>query len=136
MIGTVAERHFTPEEANEALAEVRPLAERLVAHRRALGTAQMQRAEALVSIAGNGGRVDSGELPRFEAEVQRAAAGVAACVEALNELGVVVKDPDEGLVDFPSLRDGEEVLLCWRAGEDAVEYWHGLDEGFAGRKRI
>jgi hypothetical protein len=47
-----------------------------------------------------------------------------------------VKDPETGLLDFPALRGGEEVLLCWRAGEDAVEWWHGRDEGFAGRRRI
>ena len=132
----MAERHFTAEEANAALEQVRPLAERMVELRRAIGAAQMQRAEALAAIAGNGGGVDRSELPRLEAEVQQAAVGISACVEALNELGVVVKDMDEGLVDFPALRDGEEVLLCWQLGEDEIRYWHGLEEGFAGRKPI
>ena len=50
--------------------------------------------------------------------------------------GAIVKDLDDGLVDFPALRGGEEVLLCWRLGEDEVAYWHGLEEGFAGRKRL
>ena len=54
----------------------------------------------------------------------------------LSALGVEIKDSDTGLLDFPSLRDGDEVLLCWRIGEDAVEWWHGREEGFAGRKRI
>ena len=47
-----------------------------------------------------------------------------------------MKDIDEGLVDFPALRDGEEILLCWRLGEDEITHWHGLEEGFAGRKRL
>jgi hypothetical protein len=57
-------------------------------------------------------------------------------VERLEELGVVIKDLDAGLVDFPALRDGDDVLLCWRVGEPSVEFWHDLEEGFAGRKPI
>jgi hypothetical protein len=57
-------------------------------------------------------------------------------VERLQALGVQVKDLDRGLVDFPALRDGEEVLLCWQVGEEVVAYWHGVDEGFAGRKPL
>ena len=49
---------------------------------------------------------------------------------------MLVKDLDRGLVDFPALRDGEEVLLCWQVGEGEVAYWHGLEEGFAGRKPL
>jgi len=52
------------------------------------------------------------------------------------ELGVEVKDLDEGLVDFPALRRGETVLLCWRLGEDDVGYWHTVQEGFAGRRPL
>ena len=47
-----------------------------------------------------------------------------------------VKSVEEGLVDFPSERSGEDVLLCWRVGEERVAFWHGLDEGFAGRKPV
>ena len=47
-----------------------------------------------------------------------------------------MKDLDEGLVDFPAWRGDEEVLLCWRLGEDEVAFWHGADEGFAGRKSL
>ncbi|ULL14143.1 DUF2203 family protein [Paenibacillus sp. H1-7] len=50
--------------------------------------------------------------------------------------GVQLKDIDSGLVDFPSIRDGQEVLLCWRQGEASIEHYHGLYDGFAGRKRI
>jgi hypothetical protein len=58
------------------------------------------------------------------------------CVEELQQLGLLVKDLDEGLVDFPSLRGDEEVLLCWRLGEDKVAFWHPADEGFAGRRPL
>jgi hypothetical protein len=48
----------------------------------------------------------------------------------------VLKDLDAGLLDFPAVREGEDVLLCWHVGEPAVAYWHGLEEGFAGRKPV
>ena len=74
--------------------------------------------------------------PAGEQERQREAAEVAKAVEELQALGVLVKDLDRGLLDFPALRGGEEVLLCWQVGEDEVGFWHGLEEGFAGRKRL
>ena len=61
---------------------------------------------------------------------------MARAAERLQRLGVLVKDLDRGLVDFPALREGEEVLLCWQVGEDEIAHWHGVDEGFAGRKPL
>jgi hypothetical protein len=129
-------RYFSPEEANGLLAEVRPLAEALVGHRRVLAQAQAARAEILSRIAGNGGGVDAGELAELDESIGKELTGVARCVNAIHELGAVVKDPDEGLVDFPAQLDGLEVYLCWKLGEDAIEYWHGVDEGYAGRKLL
>ena len=57
-------------------------------------------------------------------------------VEQIEELGVLIKDLDIGLVDFPTLFRGEEVYLCWRLGETDIDHWHGIHEGFAGRKAI
>ena len=57
-------------------------------------------------------------------------------IEQVQELGCVVKDLDIGLVDFPTRFRGEDVYLCWRMGEPAIEFWHGMDEGFRGRKAI
>src|SRR5579872_5020606 len=57
-------------------------------------------------------------------------------VESIQENGCVVKDLDKGLVDFPTLFRGQEVYLCWKMDEPAIRFWHGVDEGFAGRKQI
>ena len=57
-------------------------------------------------------------------------------IERIQETGCVVKDLDEGLVDFPAIHKGEEVYLCWKLGEERIEYWHGIEEGFAGRKPL
>jgi hypothetical protein len=129
-------RYFTPDEANAALAQVRPLAERMVAHRRRMIEAQARQERLEQRVAGNGGGIDAGVPARLEAEVEREGEIVAECVDDLAALGVQVKDLDTGLLDFPSLRDDEEILLCWRLGEDQIRYWHTLDGGFAGRQPL
>jgi hypothetical protein len=132
----MAEQYFTPEEANALLEQVRPAAERLVRHRRAFAEAAAKRAQLTTHVAGNGGDLDPGEVREDAEQMEREAEAVAAALEELTGLGVLVKDLDRGLVDFPALRRGEEVLLCWQVGEDEVAFWHGLEEGFAGRKPL
>ena len=132
----MAERYFTAEEANETLALVRPLAEELVSHRRALLAAEERKADLDRRIAGNGEALDARDLVDLEARITREAAELASCVVRIQDLGVLVKDLDRGLVDFPALRGDEEVLLCWQVGEDEIAYWHGLEEGYAGRKPL
>ena len=132
----MAERYFTPEEANALLAQVRPVAESLVAHRRSLSVLTARRARLNARIAGNGGDFDPREPRELDEQLDREAEAVVEAVDELQSLGVLVKDLDRGLVDFPALRDGEEVLLCWQVGEDEVAWWHGIEEGFAGRKPL
>jgi hypothetical protein len=130
-------RYFTPDEANALLPEVREAAETLVGHRRALAEANAKRAHLASQIAGNGGDFDPQEPRELEEVLQRQAEAVGHAIERLEGLGVLVKDADRGLVDFPALREnGEEVLLCWQVGEDEIAFWHGLEEGFAGRKPL
>jgi hypothetical protein len=135
-IASGAVRYFTLDQANGALDQVRPLAERMVAHRREVATLLARRGELSTTIAGNGGDLDPGELARVEAEIAEQAKGVARCVNEIHGLGAQVKDADEGLIDFPALRGDEEVLLCWKLGEEEIGYWHDLEEGFAGRRPV
>lgn len=132
----MARRYFTPSEANELLAEVRPLAESLVEHRQGMRLAAERRARLTARIAGNGGDLDPQEPGELDEQFQRESQAVTQAAERLERLGVLVKDLDTGLVDFPALHKGEEVLLCWQVGEDEVGHWHGVDEGFAGRKPL
>jgi hypothetical protein len=132
----VTPSHFTPEQANAALAEVRPLAERMVAHRAQVGELLSRRAGLTATIAGNGGDLDPGELARVEAEIADEAKEVARCVNEIHGLGAQVKDADEGLIDFPALRGAEEILLCWKLGEEEIAFWHDLEQGFAGRRPL
>lgn len=132
----MAPRYFTPEQANEALRQVRPLTEELVEHRRALLELQKLQSSLNQRIAGNGGNVEPRELQDVQERLDEEVAGIARCVARIHEAGGLVKDLDAGLVDFPARREGEEVLLCWRLGEAEIGYWHGLEEGFSGRKPL
>jgi len=129
-------RHFTPEEANAALVEVRPLVERLVAHRRRHVEALARQEEMEGRIRGNGGGMPPAALADAAAAVEREARQLAKLVDEIAERGAEVKDLDEGLIDFPALRDGETVLLCWRLGEDEIGFWHRVEDGFAGRRPL
>src|SRR6059058_4638039 len=134
--GSMAERSFTPDEANNALSEVRPAAERLVAVRARMRELERTQGELVTAIGGNGGGYAASDLNAAQSELSGLADAAIACVERLEELGVVIKDLDLGLLDFPAEHDGRDVLLCWHVGEDSVAFWHGLAEGFAGRKPI
>ena len=135
-LGAVPKRLFTPREANSALDEVRPVAERLVAVRARMRELVAEQGKLVTEIGGNGAGYVAGDLNVAQGELEHLAEEVAAAVAELDALGVVVKDLDLGLLDFPGTRDGEEVELCWQVGEAAVEYWHPLEVGFRGRKPI
>ena len=129
-------RHFTPEEANAALERVRPLVERMVEQRREHLEALERQEELEQRIRGNGGGIPPATLADTAAEVDRIARSLAQTVDEITTHGAEVKDLDEGLVDFPALRQGETVLLCWKLGEDEIRYWHHIEDGFAGRQEL
>ena len=124
----IHERHYTLEEAAELLPRVVELIGRMRTARDMLGDREAREA---LSEAGptNGG----GEPGRTVSEgfVQ-----LRDAMTELRELEVVLRDLDSGLLDFPSLRDGREVYLCWQDGEDAIRFWHEPEAGFAGRQPL
>jgi len=130
------DKEFTVEEANAAVAELRPVVERMVEHGQKLAQAQRSQVELVTRIAGNGGDMQPSDLRELAETIQNEADAIAACAEEINAAGAQIKSLEEGLLDFPSRRDGELVLLCWKLGEDEIRYWHDLDEGFAGRKPL
>jgi hypothetical protein len=132
----VSPRLFTAQQANAALPEIRPLVERLVEHRADLLVATARLAELSAGVAGNGGRIDPAQRSAFADAAAAAEEGIRATVDSLAQAGVLVKDLDAGLVDFPAEREGRPVFLCWQLGEDEVRFWHGVEEGFAGRKPL
>ncbi len=122
-------KYFTLEEANAVIDIVRPLMVEILQIRASILERQPEAWPAVEKAAGNGG--------------SKIASGIALDFTRLDTLlrhilatGAEVKDINTGLVDFRSLREGREVYLCWKAGEDRIRYWHDLDAGFAGRQEI
>jgi hypothetical protein len=72
----------------------------------------------------------------FGAEYVQSASHLMFLIQQIKEMGVVLKDIDKGLCDFPYMRQGRVVYLCWRLGEEAIEYWHDVESGFAGREPL
>jgi hypothetical protein len=129
-------RYFTLEEANAAVAELRPVVERMVEHRRRFLDARNRRGDLTEQAGSNGGDLTPTDFAEVEQELEGEATELALCIEQIEAAGALVKDLDQGLLDFPAMRDGEEILLCWHLGEDEIAFWHGLEEGFAGRKPL
>jgi hypothetical protein len=122
------DRHYTVDQANAALPWVGERVERLRAAR--AGFSDEDAREALgEATPGNGGGEPGRVVSEAFLELQAAAA-------ELDAVDVIVRDLDRGLVDFPTIRDGREVYLCWEEGEDEINYWHETDAGFAGRKPL
>jgi hypothetical protein len=121
-------RHYTLEEANAAIGWVGDTIRRLRAAREGLSD---EEARDALSEAGptNGGGAPGRVVSEAFVELRSA-------LVRLQEAEVVLRDLDRGLVDFPSMRDGREVYLCWLEEEDEIGYWHDLEEGFAGRQPL
>ena len=132
----MAGRYFTLEQANRAVVELRPVVEQLVEHRQRLLSAQAKRGDLTERAGSNGGDLTPTDFAEVEQELELEATSLAVCIEQIQSAGAQIKDLDRGLLDFPSQRDGEEILLCWQLGEDEIEYYHGTEEGFAGRKPL
>ena len=128
---------FTPEEANAALGGLRPLVEAMVDAKRVLDEAQEERdAAARSGSPGTAAEFRRPSSRRPTRPSRRRRRELATAIGQVQAQGVLVKDLDSGLVDFPAKRDGEDILLCWQLGEDEVAFWHGLEDGFAGRQPL
>ena len=122
---------FTVEEANSLLPSVRPLVKSIQSsHRRLLSF------QTIAKHAAEGAETGGGGTPHGQ-EYARLLIDLSLSTGQLESLGVQLKDFADGLIDFPSMREGRVVLLCWRADEgDQVEWWHDLETGFSGRQPL
>ncbi len=122
-------RIFTLEQANQLIPYLNQTIDQLIKIRDQLAREGVQLHSLLQRASGNGGNQHSNAydllLKRFNARLSE-----------LEALGCELKDLDQGLVDFPSYRDGKFVYLCWQRGEDRIRYWHTREAGFAGRQPL
>jgi hypothetical protein len=124
----IHERHFTVDEANGALPEVEPMLRQLREARDRLTDAEAHAALAGAAPA-NGGGGPGREVGKGFLEVRR-------LLVELQDLGIVVRDVDRGLIDFPAILGGREVYLCWQLDEPEVAFWHDLETGYGGRRPL
>ena len=129
-------KHFTLDEAGkhvpwlaQLFADLRPLRARAQELEKET-TALEQR------IGSNGGSTTRDRLEQQRALLDEVVGQINVKADAISERGILVKGIEPGLVDFPSLKDGREVYLCWREGEAQIDYWHEVDTGFAGRQPL
>jgi hypothetical protein len=130
-------RFFTLQQAQKLLPEVESAIRDAISLK-----AEYQRAETewqgfahRVAIQG-GLRADRSRLLEQKKQRESAARDFKQAIERIHRAGCLVKDLDIGLIDFPTLLHGEEVYLCWKLGETGIRFWHGIHEGFPGRKEI
>jgi len=133
----MADKYFDRREAEALLLTIAPWLEDARGEKQKIEAFKTELAQVASRIMILGGTSPPlADLLRKKTEHDEAAGRLVEIVNRIQETGVIVKDLDIGLVDFPSLLEGEDIYLCWKLGEDHVDFWHGVDEGFTGRKPI
>lgn len=128
-------RLFTLEEANSLLPFISTQMLVLQQKKQQLDDARRELA-ALVERAKGNGKSSEGHVAELQDTIETLVDELTAGVNEVQGHGCEVKDLDIGLLDFRSLRDGREIYLCWKLGEETIDYWHELDAGYAGRRPL
>lgn len=133
----MAERYFSVADVEALIPELSRIMGRVMSAQAEASEAQqrMQAEQQRIALAG-GGILDRRAWRADAERVERLTTEIREGLRAIVELGGAPKDLGLGLVDFLHLRDGREVNLCWKYGEREIQHWHGLDEGYAGRKPL
>jgi len=131
------QKTFTFEEATTLLPVLRTLLERAMEGKRLIEDVEKELQDVKHRILLSGGLlIDIPEMARRRAEGDKALQDIKDALAEIDAIGVQVKDLDIGLLDFPCVVDDDIVLLCWKYGEEKIQFWHGMEEGFRGRKPI
>lgn len=133
----MTDKNFTLEEAEALIPQVELIMHSIMDHKRSATELAEELTELQHESRRSGGKgMDPSLLMNKQTEIDFLIQIISEGLEALEALGGVPKDLDMGLVDFPTVIDGESVLLCWRYGEKSIDYYHNLSDGFAGRKPL
>jgi hypothetical protein len=133
----MAERTFTLQEAQTLLSVLESLLRTAIEGKKLIESVDAELQAMAHRVFLNGGTfLNILHLARRKAEREKSVQRTKDAVAEIDSIGVQVKDLDIGLLDFPCVVDGETVLLCWKLGEEKITHWHGVSEGFAGRKPI
>jgi hypothetical protein len=126
-------RYFGIDEANERLADVRPLLEQLRADRDRVAELQQQ---LDLGRETNGSAEHAEQLAEIEQQEREIVRRMQTAVIRIDGWGITLRDIGSGLIDFPALASGRPIWLCWRLGEDDIAWWHETNEGFDSRRPL
>lgn len=127
--------YFTREEAEALLPEITVVLHKIQESHRSVLALKAELEEIQAQAMGNGHHLYD-RILRLQQDVTSSTQQLREALEELQTFGCELKDPEIGLIDFLSLRDGEEIYLCWMLGEQRIAFWHYLHTGFAGRQPL
>jgi hypothetical protein len=128
-------KYFSRDEAEALLPQVEPFLREIQTLRVRMVERETQLGELRAKTASNG-HAGPGEVHDLQAELVALGEEITERVGRINALGILVKDLEMGLIDFPTLREDREVYLCWKLGEQGIDWWHEVDSGYAGRRPL
>jgi hypothetical protein len=130
-------KFFNLRQAERLIPEVESAIRQAIALKSDYASAETEVQDQARHITMSGGvNVNLNDVIALKGRRDERAAQLKEAIENIHNFGCLVKDLDIGLIDFPTMFRGEEVYLCWKLGEPAIEFWHGVQEGFRGRKKI
>ena len=129
-------RYFTLEEAQAMVPWLQETCDTIEPLKKQLAGAKENVQSLMTRMQSNGGAKAEEELEEATRALHEAQDGMDERAYAIVERGIVLRDVEQGLVDFSSMRDGREVYLCWIKGERSITHWHDVDVGFSGRQRL
>jgi hypothetical protein len=133
----MSSRTFTLDEAQDLLSVLESLLRKALDGKKLIESVDAEMQAVAHRVFLNGGMsLNIVHLARRKAEREKTFQRVKDAMDEIDAMGVQVKDLDIGLLDFPCEVDGQIVLLCWKLGEKTITHWHGVQEGFAGRKLV
>ena len=129
-------KFFSVERANALISRIAPLVEELFEKRRDLAIHLLESSAVPRDLPRTAPRLAGVRSPFPTPHMGERKSEIVRLIHRIEAFGCIVKDLDLGLLDFPSLRDGTPVYLCWKGGEPSIQHWHGIDEGFRFRKPL
>lgn len=127
--------YFTREEAEALLPQISVVLRKIQEFRKDMHESEKDLGVLSAQVMGNGHHLHE-RMMKLQKDLAQHIQGLQALVGELKDFGCELKDPDSGLIDFLSLRNGREIYLCWRLGEERINFWHYLDSGFRGRQPL
>tara|TARA_B100001245_G_scaffold224714_1_gene198707 strand:- start:543 stop:941 length:399 start_codon:yes stop_codon:yes gene_type:complete len=132
----MSKQYFTVQEANELTSFLEETFQNLISLNQKSQDLDSQINSINNKLGSNGSNTVHQTLTTLTSERNKTSGLMEEHLNSINQKGILVKSIEQGLVDFPSIKDGREIYLCWNMGEESIDYWHEIDSGYSGRQPI